>query len=244
MRYLGLTRHEKPPRMACVHARYSRRHLHDHSGQCSCPTDSFGRPDPDSPTAATPSSRTTPLLLRETVYEGASDHDREALAQSRRTALGELLAVLEEQTPQMQKVRQLLSEGGRFPSKRTFERRLKALPNSLAEQRSAVWDATWWKCSSPGRVAEELGKSCSPPQQHHFAGKRWSVAQERQRRSWHTVAHTSIDTEAGWRPRAVGTAGWCMGRSYTWPSASVRIGSRFVPGSPPPTTQTTRWPRT
>ena len=48
--------------------------------------------------------------------------------------VGELLAVLEEQTPQMQQVRQLLSEGGRFPSKRTFERRLKALPNSLPDQ--------------------------------------------------------------------------------------------------------------
>jgi hypothetical protein len=48
--------------------------------------------------------------------------------------VGELLAVLEEDTPEMQEVRRLLSEGGRFPSKRTFQRRLKALPNSLPEQ--------------------------------------------------------------------------------------------------------------
>jgi hypothetical protein len=48
--------------------------------------------------------------------------------------VGELLAVLQEDTPQMPEVRQLLSEGGRFPSKRTFHRRLKALPNSLPEQ--------------------------------------------------------------------------------------------------------------
>jgi hypothetical protein len=48
--------------------------------------------------------------------------------------VGELLAVLEEDTPQMREVRQLLSEGGRFPSRRTFERRLKALPEKLPEQ--------------------------------------------------------------------------------------------------------------
>jgi hypothetical protein len=48
--------------------------------------------------------------------------------------VGELLAVLEESTPQMQTVRSLLSEKGRFPSRRTFERRLKALPETLPEQ--------------------------------------------------------------------------------------------------------------
>jgi hypothetical protein len=52
--------------------------------------------------------------------------------------VGELLAVLQEDTPQMREVRQLLSEGGRFPSKRTFQRRLKALPNSLPEQIGAL----------------------------------------------------------------------------------------------------------
>jgi hypothetical protein len=41
--------------------------------------------------------------------------------------VGELLAVLQEDTPQMREVRQLLSEGRRFPSKRTFQRRLKRL---------------------------------------------------------------------------------------------------------------------
>ena len=48
--------------------------------------------------------------------------------------VGELLAVLQEEAPEMQKVRQLLFEGGRFPSRRTFERRLKALPEKLPEQ--------------------------------------------------------------------------------------------------------------
>src|SRR5215203_891219 len=126
MRYLGLTGCAKPPRMACVQARYSRRRFHDHSRQCSCPTDPPDRPYPRS---ATPPSRTTPLLLREVVLEGVGDHDRQALAQGRRTARRAPRG-----SPEMQKVRQLLFEGGRFPSRRTFERRLKALPEKLPEQ--------------------------------------------------------------------------------------------------------------
>ena len=48
--------------------------------------------------------------------------------------VGELLAVLDEPTPEMRMVRQLLCEEGRFPTRRTFERRLKALPQTLPEQ--------------------------------------------------------------------------------------------------------------
>jgi hypothetical protein len=45
--------------------------------------------------------------------------------------VGELLAVLEEPTPEMRSLRKLLREDGRFPSRRTFERRLRALPETL-----------------------------------------------------------------------------------------------------------------
>jgi len=48
--------------------------------------------------------------------------------------VGELLAVVEEPTPEMKMVRQLLSEQGRFPTRRTFQRRLKALPERLPKQ--------------------------------------------------------------------------------------------------------------
>jgi hypothetical protein len=48
--------------------------------------------------------------------------------------VGELLAVLDEPTPEMRMVRELLREKGRFPCRRTFERRLKALPGTLPEQ--------------------------------------------------------------------------------------------------------------
>jgi hypothetical protein len=69
--------------------------------------------------------------------------------------VGELLSVLEEPTPEMQEVRQMLRERGRFPARRTFERRLKALPEKLPDQQSAAWGATWWWCSNPGLALEE-----------------------------------------------------------------------------------------
>ncbi len=55
----------------------------------------------------------------------------------------ELLAVLDEPTAEMQMLRSLLSEGGRYPTRRTWERRLKALPASLPAQISC-WAAIWW----------------------------------------------------------------------------------------------------
>ena len=54
--------------------------------------------------------------------------------------VGELLAVLDEPTPEMRMVRELLREEGRFPSRRTFERRLKALPATLPEQIGCLGD--------------------------------------------------------------------------------------------------------
>ena len=41
--------------------------------------------------------------------------------------VGELLAVLTQPTPEMQLLRLLLTERGKFPSRRTWERRLKSL---------------------------------------------------------------------------------------------------------------------
>jgi hypothetical protein len=45
--------------------------------------------------------------------------------------VGELLAVLEEPTQEMRSLRKLLTENGRFPTRRTFERRLRSLPQTL-----------------------------------------------------------------------------------------------------------------
>ena len=40
----------------------------------------------------------------------------------------ELLCVLEQPSPEMQALRPMLMEGGRYPTRRTWERRLHALP--------------------------------------------------------------------------------------------------------------------
>jgi hypothetical protein len=69
--------------------------------------------------------------------------------------VGELLAVLDEPTPEMRMVRQLLTEQGRFPTRRTFQRGVLRLCPRGFPSRSACWGAIWWKCSSPGRVGEE-----------------------------------------------------------------------------------------
>jgi DDE family transposase len=45
--------------------------------------------------------------------------------------VGGLLAILEQPTPEMGALRARLTEGGHFPSRRTWERRLKALPATL-----------------------------------------------------------------------------------------------------------------
>ena len=45
-----------------------------------------------------------------------------------------LLAVLDQPTPEMQQLRRLLSEDGRYPVRRTFERRLAAIPDTLPAQ--------------------------------------------------------------------------------------------------------------
>ena len=116
--------------------------------------------------------------------------------------VGELLAGLQEDTPQMREVRQLLSEGGRFPSKRTFERRLKALPEKLPEQIGAL-----------GRHLVEVLK---PWESRGRAVALDSTTLEAKGGVWHKkdreagkVPHTSIDTEAGWTKS--GWHGWVYG---------------------------------
>src|SRR5512137_743993 len=46
----------------------------------------------------------------------------------------ELLTVLAEPTAEMQVLRALLTEQGRYPTRRTWERRLKAMPETLPAQ--------------------------------------------------------------------------------------------------------------
>ena len=133
--------------------------------------------------------------------------------------VGELLSVLEEPTTtqRRQMVRDLLKEGGHFPSRRTFERRLKALPESLPDQIGCL-----------GRHLVELLK---PWAKSGRAVAFDSTVLWAKGGVWHkkdreagVVPHSSIDTEAGWTK-----SGW-HGWVYGWKlHIAVRVGSVWIP---------------
>ena len=131
--------------------------------------------------------------------------------------MGELLAVLEEESAQMREVRQLLFEGGRFPSRRTFQRRLKTLPNSLPDQIGCL-----------GRYLVEVLK---PWESSGRAVAIDSTTLQAKGGVWHkkdkeagVVPHTSIDTEAGWTK-----SGW-HGWVYGWKlHLTITVAGMWIP---------------
>jgi DDE family transposase len=138
--------------------------------------------------------------------------------------VGELLAVLQEDTPQIREVRQLLFEGGRFPSRRTFERRLKALPERLPDQ--------------IGCLGRHLVGLLSPWERSGRAVALDSTLLRARGGVWHkkhreagVVPHTSIDTEAAWTKS--GWHGWVYGwklhLAITVAGMWIPLSARFTP---------------
>jgi hypothetical protein len=113
-----------------------------------------------------------------------------------------LLAVLEEPSPEMRCLRALLTEGGRFPSRWTWERRLAALPAALPAQIGCLG-----RCLvgllAPWAAAGRAAAIDSTPL--HATGGVW----HRRDRAAGVVPHTSIDTEAHWTKS--GWHGWVYG---------------------------------
>src|SRR5215212_8946967 len=113
-----------------------------------------------------------------------------------------LLAVLEQPTPEMQRLRELLTEQGRYPTRRTWERRLQALPATLPAQIGCLgrylvavlqpWAAGGCAAAIDSTVLRARGGVWH--QKHREAG---------------VVPHSSIDTEAGWTKS--GWQGWVYG---------------------------------
>jgi hypothetical protein len=100
-----------------------------------------------------------------------------------------LPAILEQPTPEMQQLRSLLTEHGRYPSRRTWERRLGAIPATLPAQ--------------IGCLGRHLVKVIQPWQHMGHAAALDSTILRAKGGVWHTkhreagiVPHTSIDTEA------------------------------------------------
>jgi hypothetical protein len=114
----------------------------------------------------------------------------------------ELLSVLAQPTTEMRALRLLLQEDGKSPSRRTFERRLKALPDALPAQigclgRHLVALIRPW--ASSGR-AVALDST--------VLRARGGVWHKKDREAG-VVPHTSIDTEAHWTKS--GWHGWVYG---------------------------------
>jgi hypothetical protein len=113
-----------------------------------------------------------------------------------------LLNFLQQETALTQQLRERLTQNGSFPSRRTWERRLEALPDTLPQQIGCL-----------GRLLVEQLQ----PWQH--GGRAVAVDSTPLRAKggvWHKkhreqgiVPHTTIDTEAGWSKS--GYHGWWYG---------------------------------
>jgi hypothetical protein len=113
-----------------------------------------------------------------------------------------LLAVLDQPTPEMQRLRALLSEQGRYPTRRTWERRLRALPDTLPAQigcvgRYLVDVLALWAAESPLAAVDSTALRA--------LGGVW----HQKDRAAGIVPHSAIDTEAHWTKS--GWHGWVYG---------------------------------
>lgn len=133
------------------------------------------------------------------------------------TKVNELVMVLQEPTAEMQRLRQLLCENEHYPSRRTFERRLAALSDTLPAQigclgrflvvRLQPWQACGRAASIDSTVLRALG----------------GVWHKKDREA-NCVPDTRIDTEAHWTK-----SGW-HGWVYGWKlHLSCTVGDFWLP---------------
>jgi Transposase DDE domain len=128
-----------------------------------------------------------------------------------------LLAFLQQPDPVVEQLRPLLTEHGQLPSRRTWERRLAALPPTLP--------------GLVGRLGRHLVTLLNPWVQQGHGAACDSTAVRAHGGVWHqkaraagVVPHSSIDTEAHWRK-----SGW-QGWWYGWKlHLAVSLGSHWIP---------------
>jgi hypothetical protein len=126
-----------------------------------------------------------------------------------------LVAVLDQ--PEMAVVRAALSEHGQYPTRRTFERRLKAVPTRLPEQIALVGEQVLrlldpWAHSGRAVAIDSTVLVAR--------GGVW----HKKHREANELPHTSIDTEAHWTK-----SGW-HGWVYGWKAhLIVTVGAVWLP---------------
>lgn len=128
-----------------------------------------------------------------------------------------LLAFLSQSDPVASHLRTLLTENGRCPCRRTWERRLQALPNTLpgligclGRQLRGLLNP--WQDQGPGAAVDSTGLRAH--------GGVW----HKQDREHGIVPHTSLDTEAAWS-----RSGW-QGWWYGWKlHLVVSLGRVWIP---------------
>ena len=114
----------------------------------------------------------------------------------------ELLSVLDQPTSEMQLLRTLLTEDGKVPSRRTWERRLQALPATLPAQIGCLGRylvaliQPWADCGRAVAIDSTVLRA------------RGGVWHKKDREAG-VVPHSSIDTEAHWTKS--GWHGWVYG---------------------------------
>src|SRR5215213_1649439 len=179
-----------------------------------------------------PARRGRPIVYSETLFLKALV----VMIVRRLHKVGELLAVLEEPTPEMRSLRELLSgPDGRFPCRRTFERRLRALPETLPER--------------IGLLGRHLVGLLKPWAKTGRAAAIDSTVLRARGGVWHkkdkeagVVPHSSIDTEAGWTYSQAGTGGSTAG-SCTWYARWQACGYHWPLALLRPTSTTAASPR-
>jgi hypothetical protein len=116
--------------------------------------------------------------------------------------VNELLSVLAQPTVEMQVLRALLTEHGQYPSRRTWERRLKTMPETLPAQIGCLGRYLvmlihpWASCGRATALDSTLLRAHGGVWHHTHREKG-------------EVPHTSIDTEAHWTKS--GWHGWVYG---------------------------------
>jgi hypothetical protein len=113
-----------------------------------------------------------------------------------------LLNFLEQETFLTQQLRELLTQDGYFPSRRTWERRLKTLPDTLPQQigclgRLLVTGLQPWQHSGRAVAVDSTPLRAK--------GGVW----HKKHREQGIIPHSTIDTEAGWSKS--GYHGWWYG---------------------------------